>query len=198
MFAPPVASIPDATPVPPDPDAPPRAPRGSPLSPDALARLVRDRFHRPTFIRPEPDGFTLVTVGSTPLLDPADRLIHQALAAYYAGRAEHAFFAPAGAPDPFSGYPSKMAEDSRLRTNQERGTARWREWKTFQHGAALVTSWAEAGVFGAQGPKCGTPGSSFYSNLRYFMRYRSVPLGADDAQVAIYDALVARLGRPAS
>ncbi len=47
---------------------------------------MRRRFHRPTFLRPEPDGFTLVTVDSTPLLDLADRLIHQAVAAHHAGR----------------------------------------------------------------------------------------------------------------
>ncbi len=83
---PPVAFILYASPVPPDPDPFPRAPRRSPLSPDDLARIVRDRFHRPTFLYPEPDGFTLVIVGSTPLLDPADRPTRQALSAHHAGR----------------------------------------------------------------------------------------------------------------
>jgi hypothetical protein len=89
-----------------------------------------------------------------------------------------------------------MKDTRRRSSSQETGTARWKEWKSFQQGVALVTSWDQAWEFGVQGPKSGTPGSSFYTNLCYFMRYGSVPLGADDPQVAIYDALVARLGKP--
>ncbi|HXN33130.1 MAG TPA: hypothetical protein VN894_14765 [Polyangiaceae bacterium] len=89
-------------------------------------------------------------------------------------------------------------EDTRRRSSQTLGVARWKEWKSFQCGAALVSSWVEARNFGAGGPKTGAPGSSFYTNLLYFVRYRSVPLGADAAQVAIYDALVSRLGKPPS
>jgi hypothetical protein len=88
-------------------------------------------------------------------------------------------------------------KDTRRGASQETGIARWKEWKSFQVGVARVTSWSEAWDFGAQGPKSGTPGSSFYTNLCYFMRYGSVPLGADGAQLAIYDSLVARLGKPA-
>jgi hypothetical protein len=87
-------------------------------------------------------------------------------------------------------------KDTRRGASQETGIARWKEWKGFQHGVALVTSWTEAWDFAVQGPKSGTPGSSFYTNLCYFVRYSSVPLGADGAQVAIYNALVARLGKP--
>ena len=88
-------------------------------------------------------------------------------------------------------------KDTRRGASQETGIARWKEWKSFQLGVTRVTSWSEAWDFGAQGPKSGTPGSSFYTNLCYFVRYASVPLGADDAQLAIYDTLVARLGKPA-
>ncbi len=90
----------------------------------------------------------------------------------------------------------KPMEDTRRRSSQMTGVARWKEWKAFQSGVALVTSWVEARSFGARGPKTGTPGSSFYTNLLYFVRYDSVPLGADGAQLAIYEALVSRLGRP--
>jgi hypothetical protein len=87
-------------------------------------------------------------------------------------------------------------KDTRRGASQETGAARWKEWKSFQLGVAQVTTWSEALAFGSQGPKSGTPGSSFYTNLSYFVRYGSVPLGADGAQLAIYDALVARLGKP--
>jgi hypothetical protein len=87
-------------------------------------------------------------------------------------------------------------KDTRRCSSQETGSARWKVWKSFQHGVALVSSWVEAWDLGGSGPRPGTPGSSFYTNLRYFVRYDSVPLGADAAQIAIYDALVARLGRP--
>ena len=87
-------------------------------------------------------------------------------------------------------------QDTRRRSDQRTGTARWKAWKSFQSGAARVSTWVEAREFGAAGPKTGTPGSSFYTNLLYFVRYDSVPLGADAAQVAIYDSLVTRLGRP--
>ena len=87
--------------------------------------------------------------------------------------------------------------DTRQRTSQETaGIERWKQWKCFQMGAAHLSSWVQAWEFGARGPKPGTPGSSFYTNLCYFMRYESIPLGADTAQKAIYDALVARLGKP--
>ena len=89
-------------------------------------------------------------------------------------------------------------DDTRRCSSQKTGIARWKEWKSFQLGVTLVSSWAEADQFGARGPKTGSPGSSFYTNLRYFVNHDSVPLGADDAQIAIYNALVARLGsRPA-
>jgi hypothetical protein len=87
-------------------------------------------------------------------------------------------------------------EDTRRRVTQQTGVVRWKEWKSFQRGAALLSNWIEAREFGGAGPKAGAPGSSFYTNLLYFVRYDSVPLGADSAQVAIYDALVSRLGRP--
>jgi hypothetical protein len=87
-------------------------------------------------------------------------------------------------------------KDTRRGASQETGVARWKEWKSFQLGVAQVTTWGEALAFGAQGPRSGSPGSSFYTNLCYFVRYASVPLGADGAQVAIYEALVARLGKP--
>jgi hypothetical protein len=87
-------------------------------------------------------------------------------------------------------------EDTRRRFRQKTGVARWKEWKSFQSGVAHVSSWVEARSFGAHGPKTGTPGSSFYTNLLFFVRYDSVPLGADAAQVAIYEALVNKLGRP--
>jgi hypothetical protein len=87
-------------------------------------------------------------------------------------------------------------KDTRRRTGHDTGNARWQQWKTFQHGVVAVTSWTEAWEFAAQGPKSGIPGSSFYTNLCYFVRHNSVPLGADGPQVAIYDALVARLGKP--
>jgi hypothetical protein len=89
-------------------------------------------------------------------------------------------------------------QDTRRSPNKQIGLARWKEWKSFQCGAALVSTWVEARDFGARGPKPGEPGSSFYTNLLYFLRYDSVPLGADAAQVAVYDALVTRLGRPPS
>jgi hypothetical protein len=89
-------------------------------------------------------------------------------------------------------------DDTRRRFGKETGAARWKEWKSFQRGAALVSSWVEARDFGAHGPKTGTPGSSFYTNLLYFVRYDSVPLGADAPQVAIYQSLVTKLGRPPS
>ncbi len=82
------------------------------------------------------------------------------------------------------------------RPGVQTGVARWREWKRFQQGVALVGSWSEAWDFGARGPKSGTPGSSFYTNLCFFIRHRSTPLGADEAQIAIYDSLVARFGQP--
>jgi hypothetical protein len=87
-------------------------------------------------------------------------------------------------------------KDTRRGDSQQIGIARWKEWKCFQHGVSVVANWTEALDFGAQGPKSGTPGSSFYTNLCYFVRYGSIPLGADGAQVAIYNALVARLGKP--
>jgi hypothetical protein len=87
-------------------------------------------------------------------------------------------------------------KDTRRRSTPATGVARWNEWKGFQRGVLLVTSWDEAWDFGVQGPKSGAPGSSFYTNLCYFVRHNSVPLGADDPQVAIYNALVARLGKP--
>jgi hypothetical protein len=87
-------------------------------------------------------------------------------------------------------------KDTRRGDSQETGIARWKEWKRFQSGVALVSNWTEAWDFGAQGPKSGTPGSSFYTNLCYFVRYSSTPLGADEAQLAIYKALVAKLGKP--
>jgi len=86
--------------------------------------------------------------------------------------------------------------DTRQRTIQRTGVERWKQWKCFQIGAAHLSSWVQAWEFGAQGPKPVTPGSSFYTNLCYFMRYDSIPLGADAAQIAVYDALVVRLGRP--
>ena len=89
-----------------------------------------------------------------------------------------------------------MKDTRRRSSSEETGILRWKEWKGFQRGAADVASWDEAWEFGAQGPKSGTPGSSFYTNLCYFLRYGSVPLGADGAQLAIYEALVARLGKP--
>jgi hypothetical protein len=87
-------------------------------------------------------------------------------------------------------------KDTRRPNAAATGIARWQEWKRFQTGVGLVGSWAEAWDFGVGGPKSGTPGSSFYTNLCFFMRHGSVPLGADDAQMAIYHALVAKFGRP--
>jgi hypothetical protein len=87
-------------------------------------------------------------------------------------------------------------KDTRRCSSQVIGIARWNEWKGYQRGIALVSSWVEAGHFGSQGPKAGTPGSSFYTNLLFFVHHDSVPLGADAPQIAIYDALVAKLGRP--
>jgi hypothetical protein len=86
--------------------------------------------------------------------------------------------------------------DTRRRRDDATGMARWTEWKRFQRGVALLESWAQAWDFGEQGPKSGTPGSSFYTNLCFFLRHSSIPLGADDAQIAIYEGLVTRLGRP--
>ena len=86
--------------------------------------------------------------------------------------------------------------DTRQRISQRAGIERWKQWKCFQIEVARLSSWVQAWEFGAQGPKPGAPGSSFYTNLCYFMRYESIPLGADAAQVAIYDALVERLGKP--
>lgn len=80
--------------------------------------------------------------------------------------------------------------------SQGTGIERWKQWKAFQVRVAHLSNWVEAWKLGAQGPKPGTPGSSFYTNLTYFMRHDSIPLGADAAQVAIYDGLVARLGKP--
>jgi hypothetical protein len=90
----------------------------------------------------------------------------------------------------------EMMKNTGRRTSQETGIERWKQWKGFQVGVAHLSSWVQAWEFGAQGPRPGTPGSSFYTNLCYFMRYQSIPLGADAAQVAVYDALVARLGKP--
>jgi len=87
-------------------------------------------------------------------------------------------------------------EDTRRPAGQGVGTARWKAWKAFQTAVAGAASWAEVRELAAHGPAPGQPGSSFYSNLIYFVRYRSLPLGADGAQVAIYDGLVARLGTP--
>ena len=87
-------------------------------------------------------------------------------------------------------------KDTRGRTSQETGIERWKQWKSFQTRVARLSNWVEAWELGAQGPKPGTPGSSFYTNLSYFMRYDSIPLGADALQVAIYHGLVQRLGRP--
>lgn len=87
-------------------------------------------------------------------------------------------------------------KDMRRRSSQQKGILRWDAWKSFKDGVALVSSWVEARTFGAQGPRTGTPGSSFYTNLLYFVHYDSIPLGADAPQIAIYRALVAKLGRP--
>jgi hypothetical protein len=89
-----------------------------------------------------------------------------------------------------------MMNDTRRRASQEIGIERWKQWKSFQIGVGHLSSWMQAWEFGAQGPKPGTPGSSFYTNLCYFMRYQSIPLGADAAQIAIYAGLVERLGEP--
>ena len=89
-----------------------------------------------------------------------------------------------------------MMKDARQHTSHATGIERWKEWKSFQMRVSRLSNWVEAWEFGAQGPKPGTPGSSFYTNLSYFMRYDSIPLGADAAQIAIYKGLVARLGRP--
>jgi hypothetical protein len=92
----------------------------------------------------------------------------------------------------------EIMENTRRRVDQEAGIARWKQWKSYQTGISCVTSWVEARDFGAGGPKSGNPGSSFYTNLLYFIRYDSVPLGADAAQIAIYHALLSKLGRPPS
>jgi hypothetical protein len=89
-----------------------------------------------------------------------------------------------------------MMKDAKRRMSQAAGIDRWKQWTCFQSGVARLSSWLDVWDFGAKGPKPGTPGSSFYTNLCYFVRYDSIPLGANAAQVAIYDALVARLGRP--
>lgn len=89
-----------------------------------------------------------------------------------------------------------MQDTRRNRSGPASATALWKEWKSFQEGAALISSWSDAWTFSARGPLCGAPGSSFYTNLSFFLRHRSVPLGADGAQRTIYDALVARLGAP--
>ena len=87
-------------------------------------------------------------------------------------------------------------KDARHHTSQATGIERWKQWKSFQMRVSRLSSWVEARKLGAQGPKPGSPGSSFYTNLSYFIRYDSIPLGADAAQVALYDGLVVRLGKP--
>lgn len=94
-------------------------------------------------------------------------------------------------------HDEQAMKDSRRRCIRlESGVERWKQWKCFQRKVTQLSSWVEAWDLGTQGPKTGSPGSSFYTNLRYFMRYHSIPLGADAAQVAIYSALVTRLGEP--
>jgi hypothetical protein len=87
-------------------------------------------------------------------------------------------------------------QESKRPFAQARGVTRWREWKLFQRDMGVLQSWSEAADLAARGPKCGTPGSSFYTNLGYFLHHRSVPLGADEAQRALYESLVVRLGKP--
>jgi hypothetical protein len=78
----PTALTVDANPDPAAPEPFPVAPNDLTLDPDALARTVRDRFHRPTPVRIEPDSFVLVGFGNTPLLDDAARLPHRAFTAH--------------------------------------------------------------------------------------------------------------------
>lgn len=87
-------------------------------------------------------------------------------------------------------------ENAKRPLSQQRGVTRWKAWKAFQHDVGLLESWSGALELSLRGPSCGSPGSSFYTNLGYFLRHRSVPLGADEAQRALYESLVARLGAP--
>lgn len=92
---------------------------------------------------------------------------------------------------------TRNMQGARRRTGpngQNSGMARWKQWKSFQQGVALISSWAEARHFAAEGAKTGNRGSNFYTNLLYFVRSGSVPLGADAHQVVLYKALVTKLG----
>ena len=85
-------------------------------------------------------------------------------------------------------------QDTKRPLSQQRGVTRWKAWKAFQHDVGMLESWSDAWGLSSRGPECGSPGSSFYTNLAFFLRHRSVPLGADEAQRALYESLVARLG----
>jgi hypothetical protein len=82
----PTALTVDANPDPAAPEPFPAAPKHLTLDPEAPARTGRDRFHRPTTVRLEPDRFVLVGIGSTALFDDADRLLRRALTAYFHDR----------------------------------------------------------------------------------------------------------------
>jgi hypothetical protein len=81
------------------------------------------------------------------------------------------------------------------RTIAEKQEAEYKAVETFVRRVQLVKSWDEAWSFGVSGPRSGSPGGAHYTNLCAFMRFGHAPMGADQKQREIYDALRARLGK---
>lgn len=81
------------------------------------------------------------------------------------------------------------------RTRAEKDAARERAWKVFATRFEHLPSWDDVWSIAYAATTARDRGGAYYTNLVYFMRYGSPPDGADAAQIAIYDALTARLGK---
>lgn len=81
------------------------------------------------------------------------------------------------------------------RRREAREAAEYKATEAFRRGVKLVQSWDDAWNFAKSGPKS----HPYYTNLCFFMRWGYPPDGPPEReaaeQIAIYDALVARLGK---
>ena len=76
---------------------------------------------------------------------------------------------------------------------EAREAAEYKATEAFRKGVKRVQSWEEAWKFALGGPKS----HPYYTNLCFFIRwgYPPFPVANSAEQIAIYDALVARLGK---
>jgi hypothetical protein len=79
-------------------------------------------------------------------------------------------------------------------TLAQRQAAEDKARRTFLRRAQLVQSWDETWRFAAGGPRSGSPGGKYYTNLCHYMNHGHLPVTASGEELAVVRALEARLG----